>query len=1108
MTERRSSFSPFLASLVALSIVSASPCLCASSMARSSAAVPGPESHRAVVYTARVDGGMPHSLAELERIAREQGTVEEIRFDAARGPAEVDGRRLLRVGSARHRYPGFSANLRQLLDDGGGRLGSLRLHEGGRVATLAAADDETALRWDLPARPGIDALRFRVDRRGAEVLDAWVHEVARKPAGALWPVALRIDVPRTGGSIVQFIDHGAASPPASDLGPFARPARGVSVVHTDSAARAPGAAAEVDYPGDSVAYDYSLTGLSFDFDSGWQPPGNEEPGGWPMQLRFQLGGGFDVASQVAGTFELDGEYLILGTGAGDLAADFGAEMELLAALDLYIFDPFVMPVPFVPYFDLRAQDQASFDSFLLDDRVEIEDDGRGLLMEAPLAGLPWLFEGGVAAHAAVHMDGSMSAESITTDDALRFDAEGEQHWVRAPDGVVHTTTHYNERLDLDTQVWIFPSGFLTIFGLTWHYALPLGIEWIVTEGQFDMDMTPSDVDFELLPGDLLWSFGAPPQLGDSPRGVEWVEDRLWATTSGADNWLHEMTKEGELLRSLLQPEQTGVEGWGDLARDPDFLYAGAQGVVDQIDPSTGEVTGVAFPAPLTELSGLAFDRSSDQFWGGDGYGEIVAFDRQGVERARFAGGLPVAGLAWDGTDPAQPWLWVATEVDAVVRQFDPLTGGYTGLEFDAALEASAAGGAYQPATGAWIGGSAEQPPTFFGLKVAPAYQPDTVFVEVLETTTDRNFVLPGQPIALSVRWRFEDTIAPDTPADIALTATIGEDDDGVIDPWQTETATIEEVVSGVYVTRFDFEIPLDAPLDVDGLGGAELLLLRDPGVLDARFDATFVVGQNPDAGAITAVMINSATGRGVGDLRVDLVRGNGDPTGQWTMTEPSGSFLIASVDPGSYYLESGHDWYADARHPALGSIIVDPRVTVDRDTLQVEEAGMAYIEVRPESPSRYEVDYFPQSLAVNTSFTRHCEYRWVRGLADEPTEGYFFAFEDENLGTNPGYMRLWFDLPADAPVSDVGLTWKGIGKKSLYYKVYAYYKMNDTPIWRDRDRYIYDSTWLDYSHLGDAGLLLEGGGRNKFRFGTTNETDWSEHIVDTMRWDFFGWHPE
>ncbi|MAE71229.1 MAG: hypothetical protein CME06_12280 [Gemmatimonadetes bacterium] len=88
----------------------------------------------------------------------------------------------------------------------------------------------------------------------------------------------------------------------------------------------------------------------------------------------------------------------------------------------------------------------------------------------------------------------------------------------------------------------------------------------------------------------------------------------------------------------------------------------------------------------------------------------------------------------------------------------------------------------------------------------------------------------------------------------------------------------------------------------------------------------------------------------------------------------------------------------------------------------------------------------------------------------------------------------------------VGLEWKGIGLKYLWDNIYTYYRVEDTTIWNGFQTYICDSSWIDYSNVA-SGELLTPGERNRIRFSATNESDWSEHVVDTMRWSFHGWHP-
>lgn len=1058
---------------------------------------------RAVAYTAKIEGGMVLDLDELKRIAHEKGTVEFLYFDSGEGSADPVGREVFNVGSAEYRFPGFFTSFRALLDTGAAPgCGDLEWNGTGLEATMTGLDGVTGVDWVLPRDIGVEPLVAKVTLECRVAAHVYTWETLRVAGSTPLPEVVRVDIPEKNGSIIQVIDYGGSPSRDYDPGPFDRVVRGRSSISGAGVSTSNGLLRE----GDEVSYNYSLTGLSFDYDSLWQPPGNSEPGGWPFQLRLNFGAGFDIASHIGGYFNLDGDQLAPGEGAGDFLVDLGAEMWMLGAIDIYIIDPIIVSLPYVPYYDLRVYDDEEFDSFLLGSSVEVRDSGfTETLFAIPLIGVPWFFEGGLKASAKITLEGSLAGRSISTADGAVYTAEGESKEVDVRDASYHTVSAYNEFMELTSYLWIYPRGYVKVFGFTWHYSLPLGVEWEILSGRYDMTFNESPIDFD--PGYTAWRFDIEETIDGSVHGVESKDEFVWVAKTGADERvLFKYAASGELVESYDQPPHTGPPGWADLASDQDYIYAGCGSAIDQIDPADGSYTGVSIPGPLVDNRALARDPAADHFWTGDSTGEIVEFDRSGAVFSTFSSFLPVTGLAWDDVSPGAPWLWAAGAGDSLVRQFDPISGEYTGIDYTAG-GVLAGGGDFDRFEGEFIGVLDGDPASVFGMRLSDGFTPDTVYLELLDLTTDKSYVRPGEEIDVQFECRYENTINTDDPADISVKVLIGAANNPPgYTPRITSGKIFKDLLPGIFEYAFTFAVSDGAPVDSTGIAACRVFIDNEPLIADTLTSEPFTIGINPDAGSVSGLLLNRGTGRGVPGMDVDLYGIDGKYTGRSALTDSAGCFVIEFVDPGSYCIETGHEWYESLRDPEFGEFILEARQNVDRDTLLVVETGMAYIELKPDTPSQFEISWYPTELDVSWSITYLSEYGWVEDLEDDPVDGFFFAFEDENLGWYPGYIMLTFQLPAEAEVGHVGLEWNGIALKYMWYNVFAYYKINDDTIWNMMDKYIYHTNWLDYTHLA-PGDMLDPGEQNMIFFGATEDSDWSEHIVDTMRWNFHGYHP-
>lgn len=192
-------------------------------------------------------------------------------------------------------------------------------------------------------------------------------------------------------------------------------------------------------------------------------------------------------------------------------------------------------------------------------------------------------------------------------------------------------------------------------------------------------------------GDSIWGFDCQ-NPGDDNQclGVEFGGDYFYVTGGGGTahpdaNRLHFFPRDGSHIGSLDQPTLS-YWGWRDMAFDGSHMYS-------RDGPLLSEwyVTGLpdspvlnlvgGFPGPLDPNRAVAYDPATDHFWTADFVSDIYEFDRSGSVTRQFPNTYSVYGMAWDTICPSGPWLWLSTQDPSTVRQFDPVTGTYTGVSF-------------------------------------------------------------------------------------------------------------------------------------------------------------------------------------------------------------------------------------------------------------------------------------------------------------------------------------------------------------------------------------------------------------------------------------------
>ncbi|MEZ5084136.1 MAG: hypothetical protein R2750_11920 [Bacteroidales bacterium] len=200
-------------------------------------------------------------------------------------------------------------------------------------------------------------------------------------------------------------------------------------------------------------------------------------------------------------------------------------------------------------------------------------------------------------------------------------------------------------------------------------------------------------------GALIYSVDLGSQTPTPDRtlmGIQYANGHIWATGYDPDDyWQHKLYKFNADATALLETYSYGIEaaGWNDMAWDGEFLYVADMQVIREIDPITGEKTGVTFPAPFYYNRGLAYNPLNDHFYvSGEGGFNIYEIDRTGEVIGAIPGtsGNYYVGLAVDTLSPGAPFLWAYTNEEQgynlvlKAKQISLTTNLFTGVEFEGA----------------------------------------------------------------------------------------------------------------------------------------------------------------------------------------------------------------------------------------------------------------------------------------------------------------------------------------------------------------------------------------------------------------------------------------
>lgn len=187
------------------------------------------------------------------------------------------------------------------------------------------------------------------------------------------------------------------------------------------------------------------------------------------------------------------------------------------------------------------------------------------------------------------------------------------------------------------------------------------------------------------PGDLLWSMDVEGITGDIRcLGVEYDGTDIWIT--GANDMVTAHLYQIDMGGNLLNTFVTGKTGWAwrDLCWDGQYLYASDSAQIEQIDPATGQATGMTIQSPISPARALAYDSGTSSFWTCSWSSDIYNIQWNG-NYTNYTNTLgSVYGMAMDEGDPANPVLWIwdqSGSTGCTAFAFDPRAGVFTGDSF-------------------------------------------------------------------------------------------------------------------------------------------------------------------------------------------------------------------------------------------------------------------------------------------------------------------------------------------------------------------------------------------------------------------------------------------
>ena len=449
------------------------------------------------IFTANVPEGLGMSTDELVMIAREEGTEEILAFPLSDYPETKISRFIVHLGSKKLAYPGFTVKTRGHLSRQKA-FGLLELDNYGRSAREVMMGGRARLRWTFPDSVH-QPLKCVVSIDG-RVFPMTIFEILSPSGDRRWPKIVRVDVVQEGKSIIQVFEYLETDP--DELQSFAY--EHFKDIYNDRASarlsrsenmisKANGFLQSSDT--DDVSFAYSFLGLNYDWELDWWPNGS------PIQIYILAAIGADLSSDVSGDFKLrrqnsDSGILNPSSASGYISADFGVEFDMKGRLDALGYQ-FEFDIPYIPNFDLRVADKTNFNSYLLDSSAQISD----YITRTTLYGLCFDVVVGAAcanADASLSLEGTLSANSISTSGGTYFYNEGQERQVDLNNGAYSSNVSYNENFKLGVEGCIWPDVCVSIVVWEWclmDYLPTPSLCYDILSGPFGLDYSNAPLDF-------------------------------------------------------------------------------------------------------------------------------------------------------------------------------------------------------------------------------------------------------------------------------------------------------------------------------------------------------------------------------------------------------------------------------------------------------------------------------------------------------------------------------------------------------------------------------------------------------------------------------------
>lgn len=454
------------------------------------------------VYTAHWKGNNIPPQTELKSFTKENGSLEYIEF----GEDGIFRRHIFQFGKPGVGYPGFTSLTRSLLEE---KISQAKHKSEGNLDMYRLDASPLSVEWVLSTyKDGTGLMKAEV-----YFADELVYIENRRElytANGVRPEEIIIEY-ENGGSkgIICQVFESAQGSKSSIKDEFLVSGGKCDIVKVDVKGD-PGKAMQYQ----PVQFTAPRKGLNLSFDSGWWPNGKdggfeENPGGFPVQVRIKAAAVANYQADVQGFFYFDEPWLTAGNASGFWGYDFGGELFMKAGFDIGIIPPFVVDIPYIPDINLRSTKYDNFNSWLLDSVSVLQDetpkthlfdvDLVPIILSLVGVTLPdWLkwvpFSAGAGLDVSTKTDGTLECDTISLQEGLVIWTEGQSVPVEVGNNGYRTILNYNEICNLYLTLKFFPTVFIKIFSL--RYDLPiLTIPWSPFNGALDLEFTSCEVNF-------------------------------------------------------------------------------------------------------------------------------------------------------------------------------------------------------------------------------------------------------------------------------------------------------------------------------------------------------------------------------------------------------------------------------------------------------------------------------------------------------------------------------------------------------------------------------------------------------------------------------------